>query len=241
MDGVIMRKYKLLPVVIIAFSLCPFWRASAQDDGRIVFSDPKSRDLDTLAAEDLQLREHASGIDLMIGNDGFGVGLFYHRQFTDVLTAFANLSFSEVQDERLKEYTDPYFGGQYPINKLNRVFRIPLFFGVQYRLFKDEILDNFRPFVNAGAGPVMLYITPAVNSQGEDVEFFSSLVQGYVKYTYGGFAGLGAQFGFDRSSVFGLNIRYYVIPIPAGIRSVNEGELGSADGFFITLNLGAAF
>ena len=60
-------------------------------------------------------------------------------------------------------------------------------------------------------------------------------------YTYGGFLGAGAQFGFDRSSVLGVNVRYFIIPVPEGIRSVQQGELANANGFYITLNFGSAF
>ena len=181
----------------------------------------------------------------MIGNDGFGLGFFYNYVMTDVITAFANLSLSEAKDERQKDYFN-YWTGQYSPNKTHYVFRIPLFFGLQYRLFKDAIVDNFRPFVNAAAGPVMLYISPA----DPDGDFLSSLGGGTTKYTYGGFLGAGAQFGFDRSSVLGATVRYYIIPVPDGVSSVivpdgeqnvRAAQLENANGFYIALNFGMTF
>ncbi len=218
-------------LVLICLAVYPL---HAQEGGRIVFTDPKSSDDKVLTEDDLQPRTHAWGADLMIGTDGFGIGLFYSRTLSDVTTAFANISFSEAKDDRQRDVIDPWYG-QYSLNKTNYVFRVPLFFGLQYRLFKETITDNFRPFLNGGVGPVMLYITP---SKGD---FLSSLGGGSTRYTYGGFLGAGAQFGFDRSSVLGVNVRYYFIPIPEGIQSVQQGTMSNANGFYITLNFGSAF
>ncbi len=218
--------------IVILLAFAPVLHA--QDGERIIFKDPKSSEERILTEEDLQPRTHAWGGDLMIGMDGFGLGFFYSRAFSDEITGFANISFSEAKDDRQRDYYD-YWYGQYSLNKTHYVFRIPLFFGVQYRLFKEVIVDNFRPFLNGGAGPVMLYVTP---SKGD---FLSSLGNGRTRYTYGGFLGAGAQFGFDRSSVLGVNVRYYVIPVPDGVSSVLNGPLPNANGFFITINFGTAF
>lgn len=217
-----------------------FFPAFAQEGGRIVFTDPKSEGDEILSEDDLEARRHSWGADLMIGTDGFGLGFFYNYAFSDVISGFANLSFSEAKDDRQRDVIDYYYG-TYSLNKTHYVFRVPLFFGLQYRLFKDEIVDNFRPFVNGAAGPVMLYVTPA--EPGSD--FLGSLGGGTTHYTFGGFFGAGAQFGFDRSSVVGVNVRYYLIPVPEGISSVRVGDedvaLPNANGFYITLNFGTAF
>jgi outer membrane protein W len=227
------------------FALLPTF-SFAQDGERIIFTDPKSSDDKLLTEEDLAPRAHAWGGDLMVGVDGFGLGFFYSYSFSDVLSSFANISLTEAKDNNQRDYYDPYYGQISP-NKMNYVFRVPLFLGLQYRLFKDDIVENFRPFVNAGAGPVMLYVSPVTG------DMFSSLWDGGTShYTFGGFLGAGAQFGFDRSSIFGLNIRYMVIPVPAGIYSVGVPDpdnpeqlkptpLENANGFYITINFGSTF
>jgi hypothetical protein len=220
-----------LAIIAAAGSCTPL---AAQEDGkRIIFTDPKTKDK-LVSETDLAPRRNSWGFDLMLGMDGFGIGSFYGYTFGDELTLFSNLSFSEVRDARQLDYYD-YWTGMYSPNKVNYVYRIPLFFGLQYRLFKDDIVDNFRPFLNGGMGPVMLYITPA------DRDFFSGIFKGHTRYAYGGFIGFGAQFGFDRSYVLGVNIKYYLIPLPTGIQSVTEGTLGNANGFFITIDFGSAF
>ncbi|MBL0174757.1 MAG: hypothetical protein IPP94_05750 [Ignavibacteria bacterium] len=219
----------ILVFLLFAAPLC------AQEEGRIVFKDPKNQTDNLMSEEDLHPRMNAWGVDVMVGNDGVGLGFFYHLLFSEDLTGFADLSFSEAKDARQIDFVDYYYGTQWSPNKENRVFRIPLFFGLQYRLFREEIVDNFRPYINGGIGPVMLYITEAKR------EFFESLGFGHSKYTYGGFLGAGAQFGFDRSSVFGLNLRYMIIPTPKGTQAVQQGELPNANGFFITFNIGMTF
>jgi hypothetical protein len=207
---------------------------SAQEDGkRIIFTDPKSKDK-PVGESELLPKNNSWGFNLMIGMDGFGLGGFYGYTFADELTLFTNLSFSEARDARQIDYYDPWYGVYNP-NKENYVYRIPLLVGLQYRLFKEEIVDNFRPFVNAGMGPVLMYITRA------DMDFFSGLFHGRSKYTFGGFIGVGSQFGFDRSYVLGVNIKYFIIPLPPGVQSVQQGTLNNANGFFITLDFGSTF
>ncbi len=220
--------------------------AAAQSGGRIVFTDPKSEGDKLLTEEDLAPRAHAWGGDLMIGTDGFGLGFFYSYSFNDVLSSFANISLTEAKDNNQRDYYDPYFGQISP-NKMNYVFRVPLFLGLQYRLFKDDIVDNFRPFVNGGVGPVLLIVSPVTG------DMFSSLFDGGSSHhTFGGFLGAGAQFGFDRSSIFGINVRYMIIPVPDGIASVGIPDknnpdtliptpLENANGFYITINFGTTF
>ena len=40
------------------------------------------------------------GLDIMIGEGGFGLGGFYRRELSDELTGFVDFSISEVKDER---------------------------------------------------------------------------------------------------------------------------------------------
>ncbi len=229
-----MKNY--LIVLALMTVVCSPYVALAQDveGGRIVFTDPKAEDDEKLSEEDQTPKWHAWAVDLMVGTDGFGLGFTYAFSFDDVLSANFNFSITEAKDDRQVDYTDPY-GGQYSPNKLNYVFRMPFFGGLNYRLFSETIAENFRPYVSAGAGPVMLYVS---RSKGD---FFSSLGGGDFHWTFGGYVGGGALFGFDRTRVLGVNIKYFMIPVPDGIQSVIYGPLDNADGFYISLNVGQAF
>ncbi|MBP1691923.1 MAG: hypothetical protein H6Q32_1275, partial [Bacteroidetes bacterium] len=101
-------------------------------------------------------------LDILLGNDGFGLGTIYRRSLTPDLSAFLSFSISESKDEREVEYYDYYYGTMVSPGKLNRFLVLPLMAGIQYRLFRDDIVDTFRPYLNAGAGPAMIYMMPYV-------------------------------------------------------------------------------
>lgn len=194
------------------------------------------------------------GLDLLLSNSGFGLGLSYRRQYTEDLAGQVTLSVSESKEDKEVEYYDPYTGTSFVPGKLNRFMVIPLNVGVQYRLFREDIVDTFRPYVNAGVGPTMIYEMPFVivtqNPSGlptvEQVEFFSAIGQGTPHFTVGGFLGAGAYFGSERGSSLGINIRYYFnYLLSGGLPSQYNPMTGEVTswkstfgGFYITLNVG---
>lgn len=254
----------------IALFVCTAWgSAGAQgiqppDRGEVGGIAPQSQIQDTavslqdsanLPAADENLY-NAWGADILISNDGFGLGAFYRRQYSPDLFGFVSFSVSESKDEREVERFDPFLQVSFVPGKLNRFFVLPLMFGVQNRLFREDILDTFRPYVNAGVGPTMIYVTPFTEITGppddrryEQVEFFKSLGRGRAHYTVGGFIGFGANFGSEKSSLFGINFRYYFTYLfSEGLPSlfnVTNGDVAatkkSFGGFFITLNVGTAY
>lgn len=205
---------------------------------------------------------NAWGLDILVSNDGFGLGTFYRREFTDDLFGFAMFSISESKDEREFEQYDYYYGVSYVPGKLQRFMVLPLTFGLQYRLFREDITDNFRPFVNVGAGPTMIFSSPfaevsitrdangnPISTQSNQIEFFKSLGRGQAHYTASAFIGVGANFGTEKATVFGVNFRYYFTylfgnGLPS-LYNTSTGEIAARKkdfgGFFITLNVGMAY
>jgi hypothetical protein len=179
--------------------------------------------------------DNVLGLDIMFSDGGVGFGGFYRRQFTNSVTGFVDISISEVKDEREFEYID-YFGQTYTIGKKNRVFLVPLNFGLQYRLFERVIHDNLRPYVNAGLGPSMVITTPY------EKEFFNAFGDAETKFTIGGYVGFGANFGLDKSSLIGINFRYYIIRFfDDGVESLAGKFKKEIGGFFLTINLGIMY
>ncbi len=191
---------------------------------------------------------NAWGFDILVSDGGIGAGGFYWREFTPTIAGFINLSVSEAKDGREVEFFDPWTGQNFVPGKINRFLVIPLHLGAQYRLFKDQIMDNFRPFVSAGIGPSMIYATPYERS------FFNALGHGKAHYTVGGFVGAGAYIGSDPSNLVGINFRYYYVPYFSGINSMDAslyepgGDLDERNyiqkkqfgGFYITFTFGMA-
>ena len=215
---------KNLIIIFLFIIAIPF--ASMQSQGIGELAPPKPLEV---------FPSNAWGMDIMFGDAGFGLGTFFRKQLDVKWTAFADLSFSETKDEREFEYID-YFGQVFTVGKKNRVFQMPLNFGVHYRLFEDLIADNLRPYLSAGVGPTLIITTPY------ELEFFNSFGKAQAKLAGGGYIGFGADFGLDKSSLVGINIRYYYTKLfKGGVESLAGREKTEIQGFFITLNLGMMY
>jgi hypothetical protein len=206
-------------------------------DTSIVFEPPQSRS--GVKPQSSALID-AWGADLLISGGGFGLGGFYRHQYSNDLYGTFSVAISDAKDDKEVEQMDYWTGETFTPGKVNRFLLIPIHVGIQYRLFSDDIIDNFRPYVNAGIGPTIVFASPY------DREFFNSLGYGQAHYTAGGYVGIGAFFGSDKKSLSGVNLRYYFIPFSSGIPSMVDGagnlnKKSDFGGFFITLNFGSLF
>ncbi len=196
---------------------------------------------------------HAWGLDLLMSNNGFGLGAFYRYETTDELSFMVNFAISDVKDDAEFERYD-FYGQSFVPGKKNRLLLIPLMLGVQYRLFKDDIADNFRPFITAGFGPTMVFVAPYAHpttyyssdstfyyTDPGKIDFFTSLKYGRLRYTLGGFIGAGAYFGMERGTITGLSVKYFLAPFPDGIEVMQGGYIKNFGGLFITLTFGGIF
>jgi hypothetical protein len=222
-------------LVILGMIGNPIYSNARQRDSTMVFANPKN----PLITADTSTSNDIYGLDVLFSNNGFGLGFFLRKEYSRTLQGFASLAISEAKDENEMEYYDPYTYESYVPGKVNRFLVFPLTFGIQYRLFDEEILDNFRPYVTAGAGPALVLSSPY------EKEFFTSLAYAQAHWTFNVFIGGGAFFGSDKGNIMGVSFRYYFIPVFNGIPSLadlnsnvvsNKKEFG---GFFITLNFGA--
>jgi hypothetical protein len=198
----------------------------AKPDSAIIFDSPRP------------LIETGEGIDIAYPNSwgfsaffsdyGFGGGAYLAHQLGSSITGMLSLDLGTAKGP--KEF------GLLTEVKINRIFVVPVILSAQYRLFREFLSDNFRPYVTAGAGPVFVITTPAYQ------EFFSSFGSAQAKLVPGGFLGVGANFGVDKKSTFGANLRYYIIPYPApGIESTAGVFLTNFNGLFLTVNYGFNF
>lgn len=248
-----MKRFRLSLVGVLLILSVPailFGQEQPLRDSTYVFT-PSSPDI--IRKANYEPLRNAWGIDLLISNNGFGGGAFFRREFSDVLSGFITLAISDVKDDSEVEYYNQYTGQSYVPYKKNRLMLFPLVIGAQYRLFKDDIVDNFRPYISAGIGPSMVFVSPysiAKQTPGPDgeiltnyeqVEFFNSLKYGQAHYTLGGYIGAGAYFGLDKGTLSGISIRYYVVPFKNGIESLENVRIKTFGGFYITLNFGSFY
>jgi hypothetical protein len=187
------------------------------------------------AKESITFPSHSYGVDIMFSEGGFGLGTFYRQALTRDLNWFADFSISEAKDANEVEYYD-YWGNSYVAGKLNRVFLLPLFVGLQYRLFADDIGDNLRPYICIAAGPSTVMTTPY------DREFFNSFRKAQAQVTAGGYIGFGANFGLDQKSLMGVSIRYYVTHFfNDGVQSLEGVYEKNLGGLYISINIGSMY
>lgn len=211
--------------LLTAILLIPFLNVNAQEIGEL--AEEK---------EPIVFPNNAFGLDIMFSEGGFGLGGFYRRQITQNVTVFGDISISESKEDNEFQYYD-WFGNPIPVSfKVNRVFLIPINFGLQYRLFQNSIHDNLRPYLNAGAGPTLVMTTPYQK------EFFSAFGDAKTKFAVGGYIGLGANFGIDKSSLVGINLRYYFVHLfDDGVESLISRPRKDWGGFYLTINLGLMY
>jgi hypothetical protein len=183
--------------------------------------------------------DNVLGLDIMFSDGGFGLGGFYRRQLSNTITGFVDISMSEIKDEREFTYTyEDIYGyiNTYTLGKVNRIFLVPIDFGVQYRLFEDAISDNLRPYINAGVGPSFVITTPY------EREFFNAFGYANTKITLGSYIGFGANFGLDKSSLVGINLRYYIVHFfDHGVESLQGKFRRDIGGVYLTINLGLMY
>jgi hypothetical protein len=73
-------------------------------------------------------------------------------------------------------------------------------------------------------------------------EFFNAFGDAKLKVATGGYFGFGANFGLDKSSLVGINVRYYIIQFfDKGVESLTGHFNKTLGGFFLTINLGMMY
>ncbi|MDF1611936.1 MAG: hypothetical protein AB1695_08810 [Stygiobacter sp.] len=176
------------------------------------------------------------GADIMFGEGGFGLGIFYKKDFNINLSGTLDFSISETKDEREIDYYDPYWGTTFTPYKVNRAFLMPLNAGLQYRIFTESLTGNLRPYISAGVGPTFIVTTPY------EEEFFTAFKWAKMHYGVGGYIGLGGYFGDSKKNLVGINVRYYYTSLFGnGIENLIYQYRKSFGQFYISLSIGTMF
>ena len=209
-------------LIVLLILLIPFLNTNAQSIGKLAPEKPPE-----------VFPNNALGLDVIFSEGGIGFGGFYRYSLSNELTFFTDLSMSESKDDQEIVRINPFTLQPFTLFKKNRVFILPLNFGLQFRLFSDKIYDNLRPYINFGIGPTMVLTTPNVQ------EFFKAFGDAHAKYALGGHIGFGANFGIDKSNLVGINVRYYFIHLfDRGVEGLIGKFRNNLGGIFLTINIG---
>lgn len=170
-------------------------------------------------------------LNLLFSDNGFGIGGAKHFQISKDVSVLTGIFFSGAKDSREFEQTD-FFGNTVTPFKENRLFMVPVInIGMQFRLFREDVTDNMRPYFNFGAAPTAIVYTPYEKS------FFTSFKYAKAKYTVGAFAGVGVDYLTSKSSALSFNIRYYYISLfGEGIKSISLNEKKQFGGVYFVFS-----
>jgi hypothetical protein len=171
--------------------------------------------------------ENNWGINVSFSDNGFGFGATKYFNLSKDFSLVGAIMFSAAKDDREFDQYDIYGNSVTPY-KENRVFMVPILnIGGQFRLFREDVSDNMRPFFNFGIAPTALIYTPY------SVPFFESIGYTRVKYTVGGYAGFGLDYLSSRKSALSFNLRYYYIGLfGEGIKSISTNEKKQYGGIY---------
>jgi hypothetical protein len=170
-------------------------------------------------------------LNLLFSDNGFGIGGAKHFQVSKDISFFTGIFFSGAKDSREFEQSDIWGNSITPF-KENRLFLVPVInLGMQFRMFREDVSDNMRPYFNFGIAPTAIVYTPYVKS------FFSSFKYARAKYTVGGFAGIGVDYLTNKTSALSFNIRYYYIGLFGdGVRSISINEKKQFGGVYFVFS-----
>lgn len=196
-------------------------------------------------------REYGSGFgaEVLLTNSGFGLGGYYHRSVSDNTSIMAELSLGAGKDERELKFFR--FGTSFIPNKANYLLMMPVQAGMIQRLFRDEIEDNFRPYVQISAGPTLGWEYPYFNDANgngrhdagvEDTyDSIGALPKGEFRLGFGGTLAIGAHFGSSKKVTQGVRVGYAFTYFFEGIQLL-EPQIQAAQRYYgtptITLTFG---
>ncbi len=159
----------------------------------------------------------SGAIVLALSEYGLGAGTAVRGRLTDDLSLVAELVIGAGIDEREQRFFVGFFGDTVTPFKRNYVVLAPLHIGLERRLFRDDVEDNFRPFVHVSAGPTFGYQWPYFDdldgngrrdAEEERIGAFGGLGDGEARLGVGGTLAVGAFFGRSQRTTQGLRIGF---------------------------------
>jgi hypothetical protein len=192
-------------------------------------------------ADERSFARTAVGGDVMFTASGWAMGVYAAKNLSPTITLLSH--FAVAPRRHSDEFEDVLYGNIPVISgKKNRLFVMPLSFGVQYRLFEGMLQESFRPFLTAGVSPALIVATPYIRD-GQYFEFFQSFGSATSFLRIGGFFGIGAHFGtLGKGPLLAAQIRYVAIPFGGeGIESMRNIFIKDVGGIMLSLTFGSSF
>lgn len=148
---------------------------------------------------------------------GLGAGVAARRALTDDLSLVAEASLGAGRDEREQQFFIGFFGDSVIPFKRNYVLLVPAYVGLERRLFRRAVEDNFRPFVHLSGGPTLALQWPYfedLDADGvrDDGEGRRGGLDGFgdaeARVGVGATVAVGAAFGRSRRTAQSLRVGF---------------------------------
>jgi hypothetical protein len=165
------------------------------------------------------------GVAFLLTEFGLGAGGLYRVGVGRGTSILVEGSVGAGRDEREQQFFVGLFGETVTPFKRNYVLLAPVHAGVEQRLFRAAIEDDFRPFVQVTAGPTVAYQWPyfddvdgdGLRDEGEErLGPWRGIGEGSTRIGAGGSVALGAYFGRGRATQglrFGYAASYFFEPV----------------------------
>jgi hypothetical protein len=165
------------------------------------------------------------GMNIAITNSGFGLGAYLMRSISTTGSFVVDFMITTLKDDREQRFFG-FFGESIIPNKQNYLHVAPLHIGFQRRMFREQIEDNFRPFIHLTGGPTFGWVSPYyidTNFNGRrdnfepPMDIFSAFPKGHFEMGFGGTIAIGAHFGSSKRSATGIRFGFNFHVFPQGI------------------------
>jgi opacity protein-like surface antigen len=183
---------------IVMFMLAVLFVFQAHLGAQMVISAGEEESFDTKRQVGLGFAMVESGSSL-----GFFIGwpLLQDYHFGFAFDGFI------LRDSKQVDTYDPYSGMPYSMNKQNNVYIFDLTVTMKKRLFKQDLSDEFRPFISAGLGPVYGMNFPETSRDANNLA-----KKDEYRWTMGGFVGAGVDFSVKSNHLVSIRAQYRVMP-----------------------------
>ncbi|RMG63635.1 MAG: hypothetical protein D6715_10985 [Calditrichaeota bacterium] len=145
------------------------------------------------------------GFSFSMGFAGTGVGAFYRKALPHYSHIGITAEFFIMRDDKEFQGFD-IFGRPVSINKVNRLFFLPVNIEFKKRLFVNDIEDNFRPHLVVQAGTIFGMNFPKADELSNEFQFSLNAV-----------IGLGVDVKNGKDYFIGIRPQYRIIYFPSAI------------------------
>lgn len=195
-----------------------------------------------------------AGLAVLLTNNGFGLGGYYSHELSASTSLLLDVSLGAGKDEQELKFFSRFGDGFIP-SKHSYLLLMPVQIGLQHRLFRENIEDNFRPYLHVTGGPTVGWEYPYFRDRNGNNQFdeelgerrydiFSGFPKGDFRLGVGGTVALGAYFGLSRKVTQGVRFGYTFTYFTDGIQLL-EPDVKDAQHLFgspiISITFGKLF